>query len=189
VRVFEEENRVLTSSIDAHLKIYSLDEMELVHQMKFKAPISGFDMTSDFSHLAIGHLDGSFTISKNSSKEKKIERLNQDAMMLNLSSNKEALNYKYFFRGIYNKVVNENAKRVEVIKAEKLKRYDNFLKKFKYAEALTQALTTFDTQIIVSIIEELLLRDGLDIGLKGLADEAMVNLLNFIHKKCDSSNH
>ena len=128
MRVFEEENRVLTSSIDAHLKIYSLDEMELVHQMKFKAPISGFDMTSDFSHLAIGHLDGSFTISKNSSKEKKIERLNQDAMMLNLSSNKEALNYKYFFRGIYNKVVNENAKRVEVIKAEKLKRYDNFLK-------------------------------------------------------------
>ena len=75
VRVFEEENRVLTSSIDAHLKMYSLDNMELVHQMKFKAPISSFDMTSDFSHLAMGHLDGTFTISKNSSKEKKVERL------------------------------------------------------------------------------------------------------------------
>ena len=109
--------------------------------------------------------------------------------MLNLSSNKEALNYKYFFRGIYNKVVNENAKRVEVIKAEKLKRYDNFLRKFKYSDALAHALSTFDTQIIVSIIEELLLREGLEVALKGLSDEAMINLLNFIHKKCDSSNH
>lgn len=145
VRVFDNDKRIVTSSIDTHLKVYDYTNMELVHQTKFNSPITSFDLTSDFSHLAVGHQDGTFTIKKNASKETKIERLGEDALMLNLGSNKEALNYKYFFRGIYNKMRDEDIEKVEIIKAEKMKRYDKNLQKFKYSQAFTEALSTFDT--------------------------------------------
>lgn len=75
------------------------------------------------------------------------------------------------------------------MKAKKMKRYDKFLRKFRYADALKNALTTKDTQIIVSLIEELIYRNGLEIAVKNLGEEEMGILLSFVYKKCDSANH
>lgn len=135
--------------------------------------------------------EGSFTLRKNKSRETAITTTTNDynPFKLDLQIEKQRLSYKYFNRGIYSKKQELNAKKIEFMKAKKMKRYDKFLRKFRYADALKNALTTKDTQIIVSLIEELIYRDGLDIAIKGLQIDEMAILLSFVYKKCDSANH
>lgn len=135
--------------------------------------------------------DGSFTLRKNKSRETEssIIRDHYNPYKLDIQIKKQELSYKYFNRGVYAKEEESNTKKVEFVKARKMKKYDDFLKKFKYSEALKHSLTTKDTQIIVSVIEELLYRNGLDIAVKNLGIDEIRILLNFVYKKCDSSNH
>jgi len=160
-----------------------------VHQIKYLAPIASFALTNDFSHLAVGLSDGTFSISVNKSKIVKEEKVMEEGLELNLERGSETLSYKYFFRGIYAKNTNNDVTRIETIKAAKLKDYDNMLKKFRYGDALTRVLSTYDTQTIIAVIEELLHRGGLETALKNLDTNSMKMLLEFILKKCDSSNH
>lgn len=135
--------------------------------------------------------EGSFTLRKNKSRETEItiNKNDYNPFKLDLQIEKQRLSYKYFNRGIYSKKGELNAKKIEFMKAKKMKRYDKFLRKFRYADALKNALTTKDTQIIVSLIEELIYRNGLEIAIKGLQIDEMGILLSFIYKKCDSANH
>lgn len=106
-----------------------------------------------------------------------------------LGFKKQVLSYKYFNRGIYSKNDGSADSTVTFINSKKMKKYDNYLKKFRYGEALKHALTTKDTQVIVSMIEELAYRNGLNTAIKNLEEKDIRLLLNFVYKKCDSANH
>jgi U3 small nucleolar RNA-associated protein 15 len=58
-----------------------------------------------------------------------------------------------------------------VPKKVRLKAYDQLLRKFRYREALDQALATRNPAVVVSLLEELENRQGLSIALSG-RDEA-----------------
>ena len=102
--------------------------MRVVHQIKHSQPISSFAITQDMSHLAVGLADASFTLKKNKSKEKKIEKITEDARLFNVETKEEALSYKYFFRGIYQKMPEYIDKKVDLVASQKLKNYDKFLR-------------------------------------------------------------
>ena len=61
-------------------------------------------------------------------------------------------------------------------------------RKFKYGEALSQALVTKNTVVILSVIEELLYRNGLRSALEKKGEEFYKNFLGFVLKKIDSAN-
>ena len=106
-----------------------------------------------------------------------------------LGIKKESLSYMFFNRGIYSKNDESADSTVKFITSKQMKKYDNFLKKFKYGEALKHALTTKDSQVVVAVIEELVYRNGVSIAIKNLTSDDIKLLLNFIYKKCDSTNH
>lgn len=106
-----------------------------------------------------------------------------------LGIKKEVLSYKFFNRGIYAKNDESADSVVKFITSKQMKKYDTFLKKFKYGEALKHALTTKDSQVIVAIIEELVYRNGIEIAIRNLEGDDIKLLLDFIYKKCDSTNH
>lgn len=83
----------------------------------------------DMSHFGVGLADGTVTVTKNKEKERKIEIMDDSAFLLNASSNEEAMTYKYFFRGIYDK--RSKVKADDVIEQKKgirLAKYDSLLK-------------------------------------------------------------
>lgn len=133
--VSESENRLITGSVDCHVKIYDLSEVvsvqqfKVVNQLKFQKPITGLTFTNDMSHFCVGMADGSLTVSKNKEKEAKNVTLDDTAFLLNLESKDEALDYKYFFRGIYvNKPTSSTDDLVETKRSLKLSNYDSKLK-------------------------------------------------------------
>ena len=116
----------------------------------------------------------------------------EDAMAslkFDLGIKKEVLSYKFFNRGVYAKGDGGADTTVAFINSKKMKKYDTYLKKFRYGEALKHALTTKDTQVIVAMIEELAYRNGLNTAIQNLEETDVKHLLEFIYKKCDSANH
>lgn len=55
-------NRLLTASLDQHMKVYSLEDLSVTHQWKMAYPIMDFCIGDGL--LAIGGSDGSFEIRK-----------------------------------------------------------------------------------------------------------------------------
>lgn len=205
VWVAEKENRLLTSSIDCTLKIYSLEGMstnsgaealKLVSQQKYARPITTLALTSDMSHLSVGFSDGHFKLSKNKEKEVRESQPDEMAYLLNLAGGngngrtEQGLDYKYFFRGMYkNKSRAQVDETLETKRGIRLAKYDLFLKKFRYTDALIEALNTRNTNVILAVVEELAYRDGLERAVSNLNDKAMLELLGFIYKKIDSPMH
>jgi hypothetical protein len=158
--------------------------------MKFKKPVVAFDMTDDYAHIAVGMADGTFSVRKNKSKQVVTRKVDPMAnYRFDLGLKKQVLSYKYFNRGIYSKDDGSADTTVSFINSKKMKKYDTYLKKFRYGEALKHALTTNDTQIIISMIEELAYRNGLNTAIKNLEEKDVKLLLKFVYKKCDSANH
>lgn len=104
-------------------------------------------------------------------------------------------NYKHFQRGIYSKQAVEDfgstgqGFKVADKKKKLPKSFDTALRKFNYGEALWKALETKNTDVIVTLLEELVTRDALGIALKNKSPEQINDLLVFLLKKMDSLNH
>jgi U3 small nucleolar RNA-associated protein 15 len=129
VKVLENEKRLLTASLDCHVKIYDLEEMKLVHQIKYPKPITAMTLTDDMSHLAVGMADGMIAVTKNKEKERKIEVVNESGFLLDIPRSNKSLDYKFFHRGIYkNNAKNEVDAVVELKKTQNLAQYDTYLK-------------------------------------------------------------
>lgn len=162
----------------------------MIHSLKYKKPIVTFDMTPDFANLVVGMSDGTFSIRQNKSKQVLVAPEDPMAgLKFDLGIKKQVLSYKFFNRGVYSKNEESADSLVKFIASKQMKKYDTFLKKFKYGEALKHALTTKDSQVIVAVIEELVYRNGVQIAIKNLEGEDVKLLLDFVYKKCDSTNH
>ena len=88
---------------------------------------------------------------------------------------------KFFVRGQKEKA-GEADFEVAVMKAKKLSQYDKLLKAFKYQEALDTALATKHPVVVISLIEELLRRNGLKIALSGRDEVTLEPFVSFLIK-------
>ena len=81
------------------------------------------------SHFCVGMADGSISLTKNKEKETKTETVDETAFLMNLPSTEQALDYKYFFRGIYNnKPKYTPDSLIETKRNNRLSKYDTMLK-------------------------------------------------------------
>ena len=90
-------------------------------------------------------------------------------------------NYKYFFRGQY--VVQadpDDIRSTELSKKRRLQPYEHRLKQFEYKAALNSALDSRNPEVILSLIEELVEREGLYIAIGNRSEQELVQLIEFL---------
>ena len=91
-------------------------------------------------------------------------------------------NYKYFNRGVYSKP-QENELALDNENRKKVTEYDFLLRKFRYGEVLDLAFETQRSEITLSIIQELVLRNGLKDALAGRDSLSICKVILWISAK------
>lgn len=155
-------NRLLSCSLDSHIKIYNLQSMELVHGIKIGTPLVSCAVSNNAKKLVIGCADGTLII-KTHKKE--------TAPVATPSS---CRNYKGAGNAVEVEAVVENERLV------RLRPYEMQLKKFNYQGALDASLKSRNPVIVITVLEELCRRGGLTIALSGRDETTLEQLLSFI---------
>jgi U3 small nucleolar RNA-associated protein 15 len=90
--------------------------------------------------------------------------------------------YKYFVRGQSHQG-GEDDFRIEAKRQKRLQQYDQYLKKFQYGNALDEVLRTHQMPIVVvSLLQELIHRDGLKMAIAGRDDISLEPIVRFVVK-------
>ncbi|RHZ77413.1 hypothetical protein Glove_180g119 [Diversispora epigaea] len=168
----ESQSRLLTGSLDHHVKIYDVQDYDVVHSIKYPSPILCLALSPDEKNLITGMTCGSLsirhrktTIQENKSREDKQPRVGS---------------YQYFTRGrTYKGTLDDFI--IESKRKKHLASYDNYLKKFQYSNALDAVLKETTTAILtVSMLQELIQRDVLRIAIAGRDDASLRPLVKFL---------
>ncbi|RCH83564.1 snoRNA-binding rRNA-processing protein [Rhizopus azygosporus] len=168
-------SRLVTGSLDHHVKIFDVQDYKVVHSVKYPAPILSVGLSPDDTHLAAGMANGLLSIRQRQIKasEKTLKKQHQDYI--------KGGTYKYFMRGQSNAPANDDFV-VESTKRQKLRKYDQFIKAFQYANALDEVLkTNFNSPpVVAAVLQELIHRDGLKAAITGRDDVSLEPLMRFL---------
>jgi U3 small nucleolar RNA-associated protein 15 len=196
-------DKILVSSLDGYMRSYSIEDknLTLLRQHNYGRPIAGFSAglieKSNFKSLAISFVDGTLQILTRSLEEKELENegdtkltAQEKLLFKQLSvgyANNDTTSHQYFNRGIWGVPEKFTAKISKPVSPH-FQLYDKYLRKFKYTEALEKAIESSNTNIIISVLEELIIRNGLASAVKGLDEPMIKGMLAFVLKKLDSVN-
>mmetsp|Transcript_14279 Transcript_14279/g.53761 ORF Transcript_14279/g.53761 Transcript_14279/m.53761 type:complete len:501 (-) Transcript_14279:56-1558(-) len=166
--------RLLTSSLDGHVKVVNPATFDVMHSMRFPAGVISVSLSPDNFKLVAALEDGSLVIRRrndpnslaNVKERRRVDRLKGGT-------------YSFFSRG-KNAVAAEGDVVIAVGEKQRLKPYDKALQRFKYMEGLDLALATKNAITIISVLKELKMRRGLRIAIGGRTDEALEPLLSFL---------
>lgn len=111
--------RLLTGSLDSHLKVYELETFKVTHIQKYPAPILSLGLSKDAGHLAVGLADGTLSLRTHPKPQgvrlgSKSERQSRKKPILTADS------YRYFIRGQSSKAAEQDS----VVQAQKKVRVD-----------------------------------------------------------------
>ena len=173
--------------------------------INLKEKIYSFDIEENLEYFVLG-LDGGKNVIRTKpvgtlskveeeqlekiKKEKAEEDEDEQFKLLDPSkySEKPILkNYRYFFRGQYNKAMDEDELFIDKQPKIKLNESDKYIKKFQYQKALNSAVEK-DDEIIFSIIDELVDRNTLKLALFNEDQNSLINILKLIKKKIHNPN-
>jgi U3 small nucleolar RNA-associated protein 15 len=180
--------RMFTGSLDGHLKVYDCDLFKVTHVSKYPGPITSLAVAPDCSALAVGTANGLLSIRRRSKprdagvegagaaaagagKQPKARR--PPRMMTGV--------YRYFMRGQSSKAGASDLK-VAAQRRAHLAPFDRKLRSFRLGDALDAALHTHRPEVVVSVLEELLGRGGLQSAVSGRHAEALCPILDFLAK-------
>ncbi|KAA1466408.1 WD40 repeat-like protein [Dentipellis sp. KUC8613] len=186
-------SRLLTGGLDHMVKVYDVSNYNVVHTMRYPAPILCLAVSPDETHIAVGMSDGTLSVRRRQPKAS--ENVTPDTPFSATSLRTGA--FESFLGGAIPNIgqprtrEKSNAKltrdpnefKVETKRKRKLKEYDRLLKSFKYSAALDSVLrkqippaTTF------ALIQELIHRDGLRSALSGRDDVLLEPILRLLLK-------
>jgi U3 small nucleolar RNA-associated protein 15 len=165
--------RMLSAGLDGYVKVYSLQTLQVVHGMKFGAPITTIGLSPDSKKLLVGFVDGSL-----------ITRTKRAGTNASAPGTESAVAVAPAVQQRHYKGAGQAAERtedgmVETERAVRLRPYEVQFKKFNYQAALDSALKTRNPLIIVTVFEELSRRRGLSIALSGRDESSLEPLLSF----------
>jgi len=192
------------------VKIYDLNSYKVVYSFKVESPVLAVGLSPDGKVLAAGTVGGKLHIrqrippSERTSasgpiqEKSTLEVLFPDLVALSSSSSSSSSTAgtiaeskkrkirpntrRYWSRGSNLKhALDSDDYQVQLAKKiARLKPYDSFLKKFLYKPALDSALENGDALVVLSVLEELLLRGGLRTALSGRQPQQLMPLINHI---------
>jgi U3 small nucleolar RNA-associated protein 15 len=155
------------------VKVYDLNTFSVVHAFKYEDPVMSVAVSPDNTRLAVGMSSGMLSI------RQRIIKMEDAAEEAKAGEALRSGSYRFFLRGASTKAAVDDVTGRKA-KGAKLQAYDKKLKKFKYGEALNEALKTEDPVVIVSVMDELAKRDGLAIALRGRDEATLEPIIVFI---------
>ncbi|KAG2185793.1 hypothetical protein INT43_002230 [Umbelopsis isabellina] len=169
-------SRLLTGSLDQHVKIYNVMDYKVVHSIKYPSPVMSVGISPTDSTLAVGMANGYLSIRQRQAKSSEV------AMKKMRDDYVQGGTYKYFVRGQSHQG-GEDDFRIEAKRQKRLQQYDQYLKKFQYGNALDEVLRTHQMPIVVvSLLQELIHRDGLKMAIAGRDDISLEPIVRFVVK-------
>jgi len=180
-----EGSRLLSASLDGHVKVYDLQTYDVLHSLRFSGPLLSVGLSPNKGKLMVGKADGTLSIRtrRAATTGGTSSSLPSSSSSLFPKSSTTPLLFggtaKYFQRG-KNAVASTGDFEVELAKRHRLAPYDVSLKGFKYQEALDKALESRNPRTIVAVLDELVMRRGLKIALTGRDEAGLEPLLAFL---------
>ncbi|CAK9191165.1 unnamed protein product [Sphagnum troendelagicum] len=175
--------RLLTASLDGHVKVFELSQFKVTHAAKYPAPILSMGVSPDCTTLAVGTSSGLLSI-RQRKKPDKLDAGTATALGVARPRRPRKLhpnNYRYFLRGGAESAAEDDYVLARPKKVN-LGQHDQFLRSFQYREALSSALSTSDPTVVVAVMEELVARGGLVAALSRRDVSSLEPLLAFICK-------
>lgn len=172
--------RLLAGSLDHHVKIYDVQSFKMVYNAGYPAPVLSLALSPDSTMTAVGMTSGVFSL------RKRVVTVKEQVAEATATQQAQAMprvgSTAYFLRGSTNRGADDDL-RIEHRRKKGLADYDHFLRKFEYARALDAVLTNNRTGLtVVSLLQELIHRDGLSIALAGRDELSLDPIVRFLIK-------
>lgn len=166
LRLASNNSRLLSGSLDRHVKIYDVSTFKVVHTLDYPNGILSLGVSQNDETLVAGLVDGLVCINR-----RKEEVPEEDKMAKKY--NKQEINTKY--------------SNVDVIvpnqQSEKYSKHDVYLRRFQYSKALESTLISYvankHPEVTVSVLQELIRRKALARVLESADIKIVTQLLKF----------
>lgn len=183
-------SRVLSAGLDGHLKVYSLQTLQVVHGMKFGAPLVSVAMPADNKKLVVGFVNGTVMARSRRVEDALLDTGAAHGITAGLLAQHAAQNRHFKGAGLAHSYGNssESASNagsvaedaaVHTERTARLQPYERLLKKFNYQAALDAALKTRNPVVVITVLEELCRRSGLGIALSGRDETTLEPVVSF----------
>ncbi|EMD45217.1 WD domain containing protein [Entamoeba histolytica KU27] len=164
-------NRLFSSSLDCSINVYETTNYSKLHNIVYPSPILSFDMNKDSTAFSVGLTNGEVILFAKQQPQQ--------------TENHASSSAKYFFQG---KTQTSEEKKEPAINKTQSDISVN-IRKFDYDDALDKALATKDETIIISVIREILYRNGLKIALSRRDENTLEPLMTFLINTLPSPLH
>ncbi|KAK2184547.1 hypothetical protein NP493_261g01017 [Ridgeia piscesae] len=168
--------RITSVSLDRHLKIYDVGTYQVVHTLDYPSSILSAAIAPDNKVVVVGMADGLLSIR---------HRKDTTGGATKKSRTSKKSSYRYTLESHRYKpkkddhVVVHNQRPL-------LAKYDKYLKAFRYTQTLDAALSfrvrIHTPHVTVSVIVELIRRDGLRGALAGRDEKSLTSIIKFLQK-------
>ncbi|XP_051170261.1 U3 small nucleolar RNA-associated protein 15 homolog [Leptopilina boulardi] len=161
--------KILSGSLDRHVKVYDIGTYKSVHTLDYPNSVLSLGISKNDETIVAGMVDGLISIRRreDDSKDEKIKR--------------EKTSFRYAIDKLHSRsidvLVREENKQI-------MGKYDTCLRKFQYSKALDEVMRPYvmnkQPQVTVSLLLELIRRQGLRQALAGRDNKSLVNILKFL---------
>lgn len=173
LRLTSDSKRLLSSSLDRHVKIYDTCSFKVVHTLDYPNAVLSLGISKDNETIVAGMVDGLVSVSRRelSTEEQKTVK------------KKKVSSYKYKTHAF-------NTKSVDMVvveeKCESFSEYETFLRKFQYTKVLSTVLQPYivnkSPHITAIVIQELIRRRALNKALNSSDKKMLIQILRFFIK-------
>lgn len=167
LRLASDNRRLLSGSLDRHVKVYDINNFQVVYTMDYPNAILSLGVSKGDDSVVAGLVDGLVCVSRK--KEQQVTKREE-----------KLASYKYLAHSYTNAVdvvVPENVKQEQ-------SKIDTCFRKFCYSKALDKALLPYVSkkypQKTVAVMQELIRRRALERTLKGRDTKFILQILRFI---------
>uniref|UniRef100_A0A2R5LMQ6 U3 small nucleolar RNA-associated protein 15 homolog n=1 Tax=Ornithodoros turicata TaxID=34597 RepID=A0A2R5LMQ6_9ACAR len=167
--------RLLSGSLDRHVKIYDVSNYQVVHTLDFPSPILSMDISPQDKVLVVGMTSGLFSVQRRKLDEPRVV------------SNRKRKRARSFSQAVSTDpgfIVERGDTVVPESKAQYLSKYNTYLRTFQVSKALTAALRQAkfmdQPQIAVSVMQDLIRRRALKPALAGRTGKDLVDVMQFV---------
>ncbi|KAJ7993907.1 hypothetical protein DPEC_G00259560 [Dallia pectoralis] len=166
--------RLLSASLDRHVKVYNTTNYKVVHNFDYTASILSLALAPEDESVVVGMTNGILSI-----KHRKISEEKQEA----IGQPRRRPVFRVFVKG-RNNIPKQEDFLVSKPVMSHLAKYDKQLKRFNVSKALDTALESWKKhrkpEITVAVIKELDRRGTLKNALAGRDEQNLSQLLNFL---------
>lgn len=168
LQVTSNGKHLISGSLDRHVKFFNTTNFQMIHKIAYTNCILSVGVSKDCNTLAVGQVDGTLGIH---CREKKAVDFRAEKSRQKSRKQRQ---------------LREVTEVVEKFRKGKEEKHDMFLRQFEYSKALDSVLTRHCVrkapQVTVSVMHELMRRQGLTIAFSNRTQDSLAIIFGFINR-------